>query len=349
MTKVALFLGAGASRAFGYPLTSEILPLIRRRISSPDLFGPTSYDAEQRLQLHALLTSILPGMDRVEDERLPIITDILSLVDYSILSASVAAVGQPRHELLHLRKLLERAIVDILECPYESYNVPAKLQRFADWIQRRNQVPDSVSVISANYDISLDLELFKRLGATQIAREFDFGFEWRDPAGGSLRPRPVEPRCRIYKIHGSVNWLRCPLCDHVYVNVHGSIIHQAFKPGQDDFNTCDCDYHPLEPVIVAPSTIRDVRDSNLLEIWRHTLEVLRGADEWVLIGYSFPPEDVAIRSMFLRAFSARKRPPDIRVIQHGSNPATEARYRVFFPECRYESGGMEAFVDGLAL
>jgi hypothetical protein len=346
---VALFLGAGASKAFGYPLTSEILPLIRRGLAASTLFGSTPSDEQQRIRLHTLLKSVLPGMDNVSDANLPIITDILSLIDYSILSASVASVREPRHELLHLRKLLERAIVEILECPYDRYSVPARLRRFADWIHRRNEVPDSVAVISTNYDISLETELFRCSLASGTLDELDFGFEWRDPGDGSLHPRPTHPHCRSYKIHGSVNWLRCPLCDHVYVNLHGSVIHQAFKELRDDFNTCECDYHPLEPVIVAPSTIRDVRDSNLLEIWRHTLEVLRRADEWVVIGYSFPPEDVAIRSMFLRAFSARKCAPKITVVQHGSNPATEARYQVFFPESEYQTGGMESFVDGLAL
>ena len=36
------------------------------------------------------------------------------------------------------------------------------------------------------------------------------------------------------------------------------------------------------------------------------LEDLRCADEWIMAGYSLPSEDVAIRSLLLRAFHARR-------------------------------------------
>ena len=41
--------------------------------------------------------------------------------------------------------------------------------------------------------------------------------------------------------------------------------------------------------------VRDIRDSNLLQIWKAAMEALRTADQIVFIGYSLPAEDFAIK------------------------------------------------------
>lgn len=42
--RIALFTGAGASRAIGYRLTSEILPRVRVELASGDLFARMNED-----------------------------------------------------------------------------------------------------------------------------------------------------------------------------------------------------------------------------------------------------------------------------------------------------------------
>ena len=88
---------------------------------------------------------------------------------------------------------------------------------------------------------------------------------------------------------------------------------------------------------------RTVRDANLLEVWKNSLQLLIEADRWIFIGYSFPTEDIAIRSMIVRAFHARRTaPPDITVVQYDT--AAEARYRLLFPKCEYLTGGLGAWL-----
>ena len=136
----------------------------------------------------------------------------------------------------------------------------------------------------------------------------------------------------------------------VFVGAGASIAHQAIREALDWSNSCECGHGPLRMVLVAPSLIRDVWDVNLLEVWKAALEYMRLADEWVVIGYSFPSEDIAIRSLFLRAYQGRggNKPPTVRVIQDTEHADITARYKVLFPECTFEYGGTEAFVDGLA-
>lgn len=343
----AIFLGAGASKTFGFPLTAEILPKIRSRLLEGGLFGNTPSAMKQEEDLHVLLRSVFPGIKEIADEGLPLITEVLSLVDYSLLSSSVSSLDLSRKRLEEFRRLLERAVVATLDWPYQNMNVPACLKKFGDWVRYLIKSGEPVSIISTNYDIAVEKEVFRHWTITEIEDRFDFGIEWRDPSRDELHPRPKNPACRIYKLHGSLNWLHCPLCDHIYINTSGSIIHQAFREERVDENTCDCGYWPLEPMIVAPSAVRDVRNSNVVEVWRHALETMRRAENWIIIGYSFPPEDIAIRSMFQRAYSSSVRKPAVRVIQFKSNLATEGRYKIIFPGCEYYIEGMEAFVNDL--
>ena len=89
---------------------------------------------------------------------------------------------------------------------------------------------------------------------------------------------------------------------------------------------------------------------NLLAIWQSALEALRTADELIIVGYSLPTEDIAIRSMFLRA--CRRPELTIRVIQKRADQDAEKRYRFLFPKsvfshCRFEVGGLEDFIAQL--
>jgi hypothetical protein len=77
----------------------------------------------------------------------------------------------------------------------------------------------------------------------------------------------------------------------------------------------------------------------------------------LIIGYSLPPEDLAIRSMFLRAVAARgttsgsdpigERPslpgPDVTVVQQGGG--CRATYAAMFREFRYLGGGLRRFLN----
>ena len=359
----AIFTGAGASRPFGVPLTNQLLPRIRGRLASGELFrdrwsslnttngappptGGPDESAANREAFSRGISVLLPGFQSAESEHLPLITDVLSLVDHSLRSVNALTPLMNTATLTKFSDLLEQAILEVLaQCEPGDEIDNATLTAFADGVFRERE---ETGIISTNYDIELESQLFKRYHRSEREsrmfirdQNIDFGFDWRDPVTGVVNKRPVQASLRLYKIHGSLNWLRCELCDHVYVNTYASIVELAFQPTSST-NTCHCDYAPLRTAIIAPSIVRDVRNVSILECWKNALEFLRTASEWVIIGYSFPPEDIAIRSLFLRAYNARRMPPTIHVVQKGEDLLP--RYRLFFPDCTYEAGGVEAFV-----
>lgn len=360
---VALFLGAGASRTFGVPLTREILREILQKCREQTLFGESPHGAAANKRLLASLQALLPGLD-VPGMELPLITDLISLIDYSLSVSTTPIRGVDQRGLLELRSLLARAIaeiVDIRPWPHKKETTEqAKFQQWSRWLVDLSS-SRQVSVLTSNYDIVSEQPILRNLWGRYISerkvyRRIDFGLAWHAPHIAPVQRRPKSWHISFFKLHGSVNWLACEVCEHIYIQ-HWSPIYwldnepslspSAASTGRDRL-VCRCDHGPLSPVIVAPSLVRDIRNPSLLEIWKNALEALRAAEEWIIIGYSFPPEDLAIRSMFVRAWQSRKRKPKVTVVQHGNDFATRSRYIMLFPECEYLTNGLEGYLETVA-
>lgn len=346
----ALFLGAGASCQFGYPATAQLLPKTLEGLENSSLFDGINDDQTEQKDmayLRNVLELLMPGWKRkMALNQLPLITEVLSLVDYSLAERKSIFPNQSYEDLARVRHLLDRAIYEVLWTDDEEIPKHKKIHHeFCKWI--RNNVAEKGGVITTNYDTCLEQKIFSQKNCI-VHNDFDFGFSWLDTQTESrvIRLRPHKPWLRWYKLHGSLNWARCATCEHIYVNPYGKIAHQTFRVETDYDNTCFCGPKArLELHLVAPSMCRTVRDANLLEVWKNTLQLLIEADEWVFIGYSLPSEDLAIRSMIVRAFHARTKPPCITVVQ--SSDSAEARYKLLFPDCNYLTGGLGAWLKNV--
>lgn len=354
-----LFLGAGASRPFGFPVTAEILPEVLRRLSSAELFrdpSPAGSVEERTEALGGLLRDALPGLFE-EGVEVPLVTDLLSLLDHMLLAGHPPRPGLRAAELDRLRALLEEAVAEVLSAPMEAgraaQNAPL-LDRLVGWMHGVADSEDRrLSIITTNYDVAIEKRLYQAMEAREIPDQVDFGLTWRpmsSGASGVVHLRPAAPRLAFFKLHGSLDWLRCPLCDHIYIDPARTIFRGRASGEAGERGTpqaCVCGHAPLRHILVAPSMVRDVRNPNLLSIWQSAFEALRTADEWIVIGYSLPPEDIAIRSMLLRAYRGRAAPPEVTLVERTQTKNVENRYRLLLPELRFQTGGVEGFVEGL--
>lgn len=341
MKRTAIFLGAGSSKAFGLPLTSEVFPLMMAGLRDGTLFRGNEVE---QAELYAFLRRMLPGLERLAPGHYPMITDILSMIDHALINGHVLWYRGKGRGLEYYRMLLEKAIFEAVG--KKLAEKPEVLTRFIGWLL--DHFDDTYfSIISTNYDIVVEQELYDHFRRQQreIPQVVDFGVQWRDVGINRVNLRPHQAHLSIFKLHGSTNWLKCQLCNHIYINTYGSIYHQAFRHDIDDHNSCDCGNAPLNSLIVAPSLAREISDNNLPQIWDNAFEQLRVADEWIIIGYSIPPEDLNIKSIFMRAYNGRPQKPKITVVQRGEQ--VRPRYDVMFDELEYLSGGIEEFVSRL--
>jgi hypothetical protein len=364
--RTILFLGAGASRALGYPLTAEILPEILRRLKARTLFPmtddvvqglPDEHAAVNSFGFHpdpmavfqADLSALFPTL--IDASNPPNITDILSLFDHLIFSGSAAVPGFSRERLARLRLLIERAIATVVTEPAtRSPEQKLLVDRLVAWLLQEAASADGqrITIVTTNYDLAVERPVVAALNGS--TNSIDYGFSWRDPyqqvnAEDVVHVRPEKPAVSLFKLHGSINWVRCPQCDHVYVNqVEGPIFQLSYASRAQESTTCSCGYFPFGTLLVAPSMIRDIRDPSLLSIWQAALEAMRLAERWVIVGYSLPAEDLAIRSMFLRASRGRRTPPRVDIFDVGAHPEIEQRYQLILKNVSYDGGGFEKFI-----
>ncbi len=354
-----LFLGAGASRPFGYPTTGELLPLILRSLRRNTFLekGSPGAGAAKRKLLKKFLEQLLPGKVTRQDN-LPLVTALLSILDYSLTTRQSVMAGRPVSQIRQARLLLEHGILEVID-EDDDFSAPQQREfdRFCKLITEiRPRAGDALAIITTNYDMVVDLAACRcaEVGkdgegdwnADQIGERIDFGFDWLHPNSRTEREyrRPVKPVLKVLKLHGSTNWLRCPLCDRVFINPWYSIWRQAYRNRADSGNTCYCPHTRLESQIVSPSFVRDLRDPNLAGVWQQALDSLRRAERWLIAGYSFPDEDLAVRALFTRAYSSRKVPPSIYVIQQDDR--AYRRYDAFFARNQlwYATGGLSDFL-----
>lgn len=360
MKKIVFFLGAGASKPFGIPLTKEILPEILKSIEQNNLFekingGDYSENERKNMEqdLGDFLYALMPGLkdlykeykiDKDAINKFPLITDILSIIDYSS-EYSNNLLGKPKTETRYFRQLLDRAIFEILADP-ENIKETAQLNKFVKHLQTLFFDGNEISIITTNYDATAEFLIYEQF---KNPRNIDFGFSWREvEVQEIIRHQPEDSKVRIYKLHGSLNWLKCDLCDHLYINPRGNIVHHSFRTEIDDLNTCHCGNAPLKSLIVAPSLIREIKEPNLLHVWKSAVQVLRKADYWVIIGYSLPPEDLAIKSLLIRGKNASDldlSEKNLFIVQKGDS--TLNSYSLLFGKnnFRFIDGGLEEYLD----
>lgn len=155
------------------------------------------------------------------------ITEILSLVDYMLLSAFVPAPRARADELQEGRMLLERAILDATTtCRYDrshSTTVPDRLRELARGMYLMGQ-ESSLTLVSTNYDELIESAFYWSFMDRTGDRPFDivntsvnFGMSWRDTNGSIFHP-PQNYRHSILKLHGSVDWVKCDLFGLIVCN-----------------------------------------------------------------------------------------------------------------------------------
>lgn len=371
MKKTILFLGAGMSATFGYPLTAAILPRIIERINAGTLFNDHAADkkiaALYRRLLKELLVALSPGISHVFEKgnqglpgagNIPLVTDLLSQLEHLVNSGHAIIDWNfeldglellpkqvtDRWELSNLKTLFDWAIINVIN---DSKPVISKdVNTYLKWIRKVNKAGKQfVSIISTNYDVAFERELLTDDHVWDADKYADFGVSWRDPVikEGPVYNRPNDPLYRIFKLHGSTDWLKCRRCGFLYINPTNDIYDLTFNNQKQSANMCHCGYWPLQPVLVTMSYSRKMEEPNLHEIWRNCFEELRTADEWIIVGYSLPGEDFDIRSLFLRALAGNNKKPKIIVVQKTEN--SKPRYDMFFGEGKYEfiAGGFENY------
>jgi len=361
--KPVVIFGAGATKGCGGPLTAEILPKV---FELRDKFYCESH--------LALLDQFLVGVfglpheaDRRQADDYPSLPLLMSLIDTSIDRKQSFGPEWPIEQLTKLRRSLEYAIFAVIEYMLREARSEANetstesnpYQELFGKICRRGYEP---VVVSLNYDLFADAAMLSLCGehseGDRIPGRYlpDYGCdisseEYLHTPDGELTRRYG----RLLKLHGSLNWLFCPCCQQLDINIMWSGSGYDTWKGLDDFyrtpgRTCRGCPGNVQPILITPTFRKDYRNPHVASTWYYAERALRNSNHVYIIGYSLPDDDVDVIHLLKRGLG-HLRPADITVVEskHDPRPLHEhpvgRRYRSLFRDVQWRPIGFGAWVQ----
>ena len=308
--KTTIFLGAGASAAEGAPIQSELfkkyfssesiakLPLIQKVLSQffERIF---QIDITKSLKTVAFPTfeEALGVLDLSENRR-----ESLKGFDLAAeLIAETAALNQSysnqvnltRYYLtLAMAKTIDDGLKKKSKLRKQGQPVPQYHLQLVDNLRKENLLRQTV-FISTNYDLCID---------EALRNELDYGVEFAgsNKFGGTGRGNRVS----LFKIHGSLNWLYCPVCNNLNGYEVKAVLSLLYP--ERPINNCAFCRTIMSPVIVPPTFYKDMSRVFLSSIWNKTENTLREVDHIIFCGYSLPDADMHIKYLLKRMQTNRQ-------------------------------------------
>jgi SIR2-like domain len=344
-------VGAGFSRNAGLPLANEF---------TEALLGVShlSKDAQSTILaefLRHFVDDLFGGGTRVKPLDWPRLEDLFTTID---LAANTGHNLGPHYSASLLRTVRRALIVRVIRLLRESF-AKRRMGLANEWKILRQflrEVPAEKSAfLSMNWDSVIEVTLEKEQGIAS----FDYGCSAvaAQFQGERVARRRVPANARtvqVLKPHGSINWMYCDACTHVFWFRDISAqkiplrlfkasdierVHEVIgkrPPIAPAFPTCpDCQATALGTRFATFSYQKALDFPLHQATWRTAEQLLQNAKNWIFIGYSMPAADYQFKHLLKRVQLARPTAPRVFLVTKGSTPdpdddPTVENYRRFF-------------------
>lgn len=284
--RTAYILGAGASAQFDEGITPVPVTRTFMKAAHDLMIGDFMDVWEFLLYLYG------PKFDEANIN----IEEVLSVVDFG--RTRPEGVGK-KYSRARLDVLHER----LLEMVWRTLRTSLQGNPCSKHAALVSRMGTSDSILSFNWDILIDNALSFAPGG-HFDAACGYGF---DPTGiEAIKGTWLSTRCehqedssrrRLFKMHGSMNWLKCPECDAVYIRKG----RKATYPVEAGISSCKADGQVLQPMIVPFTWAKKFDLKPYTKIWRGARIALERAERIVVIGYSLPDADFHARDLLLRS------------------------------------------------
>lgn len=300
MSDVVFILGAGASKQCGAPLMADFLDVANNLLRTRSV--------EDKKDHYENVFRAIGALQSVHSKAQLDLTNIESI--FTALEISNVLGKLPGFEskeipgvIASLKEVIVKTLESTIDFPTSQSHigVPQPYAQFAKLLTylRGEAFPQqSVSVITFNYDISIDMALFREgLGP-------NYGIP-PDPNSHS----PVS----LYKLHGSLNWAQRKESGTVYPLQLNQYFSKYSIRGWDKHGTCkipigsqlseyfsqhtDIEVEP-EPVIVPPTWNKSDYHQALSQVWSKAAQDLSEAHTILVCGYSLSETDAFFRLLY---------------------------------------------------
>ncbi len=325
----AIFLGAGASAAEGAPVQSQ---LFQRYFSSrsvtryPDIFKELSQFFKAIFNIDLTDDAQIDGANYPTFEEALGILDLAETRKESFRGFDFAGANPEGNKAqllrLYLVLAMSKAIADGLTRKPGSIHLDL-IQK----LEAANLLNDTIFV-STNYDLVIDEALEWKVN-------YGVDFSGKEKYG-SRRENIGAPGIKLFKLHGSLNWLYCPVCNNL--NSYESKVVLSLMSEDRPVTKCEFCTSVMSPLIVPPTFYKDMSRVFLSNIWNKCENAIRDAGHIIFCGYSLPDADMHIKYLLKRMQTNRPAPDQVRftIFNHREGKTEEEsvveekRYQRFF-------------------
>jgi len=314
--KPVIILGAGATKACGGPLTDEMLPAaLNGEMEHDDTMTPVA-DREQLLYLTSqFLTECfnVPTTRPVTKVDCPSLPMVLSMLRRSIDLKQPIGNWQG-DQLVKAKRAIEYSIFAVIEAALRRMSSSGRFlhQQLLEPLYARYA---DVTVVSLNYDVIVDNAMFSLSEAKQNMRPPDYGVSIATPLYNVFCSHGTFGR--LFKIHGSLNWLYCEKCQRLDLFVSrgmrtGKALDELYNSVPfDDAYSCrgtPCRNRPacdgfVSPILISPTFVKDYENPHIQRVWEQAENAMKQSDRAVFIGYSLPTDDVEVAMLLKRGLN----------------------------------------------
>ena len=330
-----IFLGAGASMAdkgLGQSqLLAEYFKGHQAQLIRYEREGQKEVVKRRRERYRSMVHFLRSffGIDVKNDtdpwSKMPTCEEVIGVLDLSmILGEGFDLRGE--YELSKLDSIRNNVLLSIIDSITKSLeNVPKggiNHKKLAGKIRQPQARGSKIAIVSTNYDILIDNALDPE------AQSIDYGIDFCNIPRMRLTP----PLTRLYKIHGSLNWLYCTSCKKMRITP-GLKAASALVNGPVECKKCGS---TATPFLTSPTYFKDLRNIFFQQVWLCAENALKQSKRVFFCGYSFPDADIHIKYLLKRAEVVGKKGPEVFVMNcHQQKTASEAldeydRYHRFF-------------------
>lgn len=302
--KISIFLGAGASAADNLPIQNQLFSEYFKSLKEKD------FNTDMNKELYKFFKQMF-NIDIRNDDMgkvtFPTFEEVLGLLDLAeqrregFRNFGLENLSNRSDSIRFLRQyiilLMAKAIHNC-----EGNNKYHKL--LVKNLMKENLLVDT-TFISANYDINIDNALSSLYEDYPIM--LDYGIKFANFNTEETWKVPKGQIAKLYKIHGSLNWLYCPVCSSITLTPYNEGIIKLLD-NEEDAKCLECGCLTV-PIIIPPTYFKNMSNIFLSTVWNDVEKALRRSDVLIFCGYSFPDADIHIKYMIKKVQTNRDKGP----------------------------------------
>jgi len=316
--KDVIILGAGASKSEGAPLQNELFREFfeyYKRVLKKDKVWSLSKEQEKLIiEYFKKFWGIDIESYQNQNIKFPTFEECLGVLDLAYYRGE-SFKDYPKEKIEQIRNALIFLIAEVLDEKLRGKIIHHK--KLVDRLKNEGNLRRT-AFLSPNYDIIIDnilVDLYEQF-------HLDYGIDFINFERRCDWKRPDKDKAvLLLKIHGSLNWLYCPTCNHIELTPKEKGAIKAFYKAKE----CGECKTTMEPVIIPPTFYKEMTNPFIQKIFLKTDKVLRSAERVFICGYSFPDADLHIKYLLKRAEQFREETPEIYVINNHPNKTDQQK------------------------